>query len=193
MDETRSTRRRVLQGAGAIGALLLAGCSESDSDDDGNETGNNTTGTNTSDTGNSTDGNSTGENTGEQSTDDEESGETQQREVAISPAVDQQEIRQLQIQLQSGQISQAEFQQRRRDLLQGAIDSLVGRVETETTVTVVEEFPGVGAVRARGSPGELLDTLEFSEAQALISAETLDSATAPDDGSENSSETNSSG
>jgi hypothetical protein len=103
-------------------------------------------------------------------------------------------LQQIQIQAQTGQITPEEARQRQQELIGQAVNTLVDRIQNDTSVTVVEEFPNVGAVQVRGTAGQLVDLVELSEAQGLISVSDLEDAAAaqpPDDGGSDGNESGS--
>lgn len=161
-DNISEKRRRILQSAGLGGAALLAGCSALDSDSDDNGQ---------ADDGNRS--NATGDENGQ--TNNENSQDGSGRSVAFLTGVDQQEARQLQMQLRQEEISQEEFTTQATELIQSSIDSLTEMIESDTSIEIDEEAEVtqrfVGAVRVSGAPGELIDALQSGEVQSIVTVE----------------------
>lgn len=159
-DDFSARRRQLLRNAGVGGAAVLAGCSEQLglSQNDNNSTDGNTTG---GDTSASVEGES---------------------KVGIVASVDQQALQQITVEvqqeMQSGNLTQAEaqqqYQQRRQELVDQAIESLTGSLGS--SITVLQRYPQLGAVAVRGPPAALIEALELDAAQSLVLVSDIEAA-----------------
>lgn len=172
--DSRTGRRRFLQGAGVGGAALLAGCSalDSDSSDNGvDDTGNGDDGDD--DTGNGDDGNGNGTPTGDE------------REVAAVPGFSEEleaefeaELEELNQDVEDGEIPQEEAfqmqQQIQAEYQERSLDELVELIGETDSITLEEEIDEFGAVRITATADALLDFLENREVEAIASVAVLD-------------------
>lgn len=160
-DSTAATRRRLLAGAGAGGAALLAGCAERLGLQDG------------------------GDN---ESTDNESAGDNRVEAdgVGVVAPVDQQELQQVRVEVQqevqAGNLSedeaQAEIQSRQEAVIREALDPMIQLLEENGSIEILEEYQAFAAVRADGDAAALLSTVDAEEVSALVSASDLATAAA---------------
>jgi hypothetical protein len=173
MDDPLKKRRQLLQAAGVGSATFLAGCSgflgsedeETDGDDPTDEpTETDPTDEPTDEMDNQTDGN-------EQN--NVQSGDGDAREVGMVAQPDQEAMAELQQQLQAGEIERQEAVERQQELVAEGVTSLADRVTSETNIEVTAQLDSLGAIRANGAPGVLLDVLEYDQTTALVPASEL--------------------
>ena len=144
-------RRRFLQLAGTGTALSFAGCNALQSDDG-----------------------SPGEDTGG------DGSET----VTVPVQGDQEELQsrqmELQQQLQSGELSQAEARQEsqriQQELLTSAIESFQGHVDEESGLTVEDSIDQFGVFLVSGDASSLLGVLSYEEVVGLFPEDTFEQA-----------------
>lgn len=186
MDESIMTRRRrILQGAGVGGATLLAGCSAlSGSDDDGaGHSPINATDDHVDDE--ATDDETADDDTGDDGTNGEEIEEEDwpepgenDRLVAVVTGVDQEEIQQLNMAVQTGEMDEEEFHDEVAKLVDEGVEQVEGIIESETSITVqsilTEEMLGIGAFRVFGEGDELIDLLNEDGVQSLVPVQQWD-------------------
>lgn len=151
MDDPMTTRRRLLEGASVGGGALLAGCT-----DQLNLGGGSGTGTDAAQTG---------------------AGGTTVDGVGAVPTVDQEALRQEQLQLrgevQNGNITQEEYQEQALELqeqyITEAISALTETVAGTDGVDVVEEYSSLGAVVLSGEAVPILGLLDSDDVNVLVS------------------------
>jgi hypothetical protein len=153
MDDPTTTRRRLLEGAGVGGGALLAGCTDQLDLGGGGGTG-----------------------TGEEAAQTDAGGTTVDGVGAIA-AVDQeafrQEQREIQQELQNGNITREEYQEQAADLqeefITDAVSALAEMAAGTDGVDVVEEYSSLGAVVLSGNGAAIIGLLDSENASALVS------------------------
>jgi len=168
MDDPQKKRRQLLQAAGVGGATFLAGCSGLLGSEDDEPTETDPTDEPTP----------TGEPTGTDATNDQQnnvqSGDGDSREVGMIAEPDQEAMAELQQQLQAGEIERQEAVERQQELIAESVTSLAETVTSESDIEVTEQLDSMGAIRANGSPGDLLDVLEYDQTTALVPTSALE-------------------
>ncbi len=157
-----SSRRRFLELAGTGTALSLAGCSGLGGDAEGS----------------TTDGSPADESTtdgGPAATDGAEQTDGADRTVAVAVQADQEELaterEAIQSKVQEGELSReeasAEFQSVQERLRSEAIAAVRERIESEGALAIDDAIEEFGLLLVSGSPAALLDTLSYSQVQAI--------------------------
>ena len=153
-DSIPRNRRRFLEGVGVGSGLLLAGCTE--------QLGLG----------------------GDSGTDQVDSGDGETADgVAAIAAVDQEAIREEQVELQEelqrGNISQEEAQEElatlREEYLEEAMNALTTTVEETEGAAVDEEYRSLGAVIVTGEAGAILGMLDSEDVSAFVSRADVES------------------
>jgi len=153
-DSIPRNRRRFLEGVGVGSGLLLAGCTEQLGLD------------------------------GDDGADQVDSGDGETAAgVAAIAAVDQEAIREAQVELQEelqrGNISQEEAQEElatlREEYLDEAMNALTTTVEETEGAAVDEEYRSLGAVIVTGEAGAVLGMLDSEDVSAFVSRADVES------------------
>jgi hypothetical protein len=153
MDDPMTTRRRLLEGASVGGGALLAGCT--DRLDLGGGDGESGSGTDTVQA---------------------ESGGTSIDGVGAIATVDQEALRQAQLEiresLQAGNITreeaQEEFSQLREQYITEAVSALAETAAETDGVDVGQEYPSLGAVILTGEAAPIIRILDSADVSALV-------------------------
>lgn len=161
MEDTN--RRQFLQVAGVTGGLGLAGCL--DDDDNGDTTA---------------PGDDAVDSTGDATDDDQDTDVSGDHQVAIVVQIDQaalqQRQRELQAELQDGQIDEAEFQAEIQSFQEELVEDGIETFESEAAegLQIDERFPLQQALRVSGTGDDLIESLAYESVAGIVDAAQLD-------------------